>query len=113
MDEDRKLDAMHAEACRVFSHPTRIYLLRSLRDRESSVGRLAETMGLSQPTISKHLSLMHARGVLRSRREGTTVFYRAENPKVLEAFDLMREVVIEQIRANRRLLERTRRGRNS
>jgi len=104
---------MHAEVCKVFSNPTRICLLRRLRDRESSVGRLAKTMGMSQPTISKHLALMRARGVLRSRREGTTVFYRVENPKVMEAFDLMREVMVEQIRANRRLLEPTPRGKNS
>ncbi|MHB1916796.1 MAG: ArsR/SmtB family transcription factor [Thermoplasmata archaeon] len=113
MDEDQRLDAMHADLCKVFSNPVRLGLLRRLRERESSVRKLSEAMGLSQPTISKHLGLMRARGVLRSRREGTTVFYRAENPKVLQAFDLMRAVMIEQIRANRRLLDRTRRGRNS
>lgn len=96
-DAERRLDALHADVCKVFTNPTRIRILGLLRGGERSVGELAQALGLPQPTVSKHLAAMRSRGVLGSRRDGATAYYRLANPKALRAFDLMREVLVESL----------------
>jgi ArsR family transcriptional regulator len=105
---DLTLDELHAKTCKVFTNPARIGLLSLLRDGERSVGDLAKALGTSQPTVSKHLLDMRERGVLTSRREGATVYYRVVNPKAIEAFDLMRQVLLENLREGARLTRRDR-----
>jgi len=96
--EDSRLDEMHADMCKVFTNPARIRILNLLREGEKSVGELADALGVAQPTLSKHLIAMRDRAVLASRKEGATVYYRVANRKVLKAFDLIREALMESLR---------------
>ncbi len=98
-----RLDRLHADMCKVFTNPARIRILSLLRDGERPVGELAGGLGLAQPTVSKHLIAMRDRGALTSRKEGATVYYRVANPKVLRAFDLIREALVENLRERARL----------
>ena len=100
---DPKLDRLHADMCKVFTNPARIRILDLLRDGEKSVGELTKRVDLAQPTVSKHLIVMRDRAVLLSRREGATVYYRLANPKVIQAFDLIREALVESLRTGARL----------
>lgn len=97
------LNRMHAELCKVFTNPTRIEILQLLRDREMSVSEMVEELGLPQPNVSQHLAMMRSRDVLAWRREGTVVKYRLAHPKVLKAFDLIREVLADELRQAARL----------
>ena len=97
------MDEMHADMCKVFTNPARIRILNLLREGEKSVGELADALGVAQPTVSKHLIVMRDRAVLLSRREGATVYYRLANPKVIQAFDLIREALVESLRRGARL----------
>ena len=92
------MDEMHADMCKVFTSPARIRILNLLREGEKSVGELADALGVAQPTLSKHLIAMRDRAVLASRKEGATVYYRVANRKVLKAFDLIREALMESLR---------------
>ena len=78
----------------MLSNQVRIGILATLRDSEMAVGDLAKTLGLSVATVSRHLGQMRVRGIVQARRAGLTVFYRISNPKVIRAFDLMREVMV-------------------
>ena len=102
--EDR-LYAYHAEMCKVFSHPKRLELINSLRDKEMSAGELGERLGLSPANLSQHLTMMRERRILVSRKEGNMVYYRIANPRLLEAFDLLREILFEQIRQDAALIQ--------
>ncbi len=99
---ERRLDLWHAEVCKVLSNQVRIGILGSLREGEVSVGNLAKVLGLSVATVSRHLGQMRVRGIVQARREGLTVFYRISNPKVIRAFDLMREVMVEHLETVKR-----------
>ncbi len=95
------LDALfklHAEMCKVFSHPARLQILNTLREQEMSVSELARRLGLSVGNLSQHLNMMKQRRVLVCRKEANLVCYRLANPKVLQAFDLIREILLEQIK---------------
>ena len=81
----------------MLSNQARIGILGSLRDGEVSVGGLANALDLSVATVSRHLGQMRVRGIVQARRAGLTVFYRISNPKVIRAYDLMREVMVEHM----------------
>lgn len=105
LDEKQKaLCAYHAEMCQVFSHPTRLEILCALREHELSVGELAETLGLGMGNLSQHLAMMRERRILEARKAGNQVFYRVANPKLLKAFDLLREILLDQVAEQSRLL---------
>jgi ArsR family transcriptional regulator len=101
---EEALFAMHAEMCKVFSHPVRLRILHVLRDREMGVGELAASLGQSLGSLSQHLGMMKERRALLSRKVGNHVYYRVASPRMIEVFDLMREMLNEQIRAEAALL---------
>ena len=87
----------HAEMCKVFSHPTRLMILNVLREEEMTVAAIADKLGIVMGTISPHLLMMKRQRVLVSRKQGNQVFYRLANPRMLQAFDLIRELLYEQM----------------
>ena len=108
---EHELYGHHADMCKVFSHPTRLQILNALREREMSVSDMAARFQVTIGNLSQHLNMMKQRRVLASRKEGNVVFYRLANPKMLRAFDLIREILSEQMQRESALvrhLERTR-----
>lgn len=97
-DLSRMLYERHAEMCKVFSNPTRLMILNALREMESTVAAIAEKLGIALGTVSPHLLMMKRQHVLVSRKQGNQVFYRLANPGMLQAFDLIRDVLYEQMR---------------
>ena len=100
----------HAEMCKVFSNATRLRILNVLREKELSVAAIAAKLRVAMGTVSPHLLMMKQRRVLVSRKQGNQVFYRLSNPKMLQAFDLIREILFEQIEQEGLLLEREERA---
>ena len=78
-----------AERFRVLGEPMRLRLLDALRNGERSVGELVERTGASQANVSKHLSLLHAAGLVGRRRNGTTVHYALTDPSIFQLCDLV------------------------
>ena len=102
---EEQIYAYHAEMCQVFSHPKRLEVIDILRDGEMTVSELAQRLGLTVGNLSQHLSMMKERHILLSRKEGNMVHYRIANPKLLRCFDMMREMLFEQIRQDAALLD--------
>ena len=57
------------------------------------MGRLATELGLSQPNVSQHLSVMRAAGIVDAERDGREIRYRLVDPDVLVACAVMRGVL--------------------
>ena len=102
----KELYKIHAEMCKVFSNPTRLEILNLLRDKEMSVTELIEKTKLSQANISQHLSIMKSKGVVTSDRKGKNIHYRLTNPKIIEAFDIIKEVLTERLKKNGKIVEK-------
>ena len=90
---------IHAEMCKVFSNPTRLEILNLLSDKEMSVTELIKKTKLSQANISQHLSIMKSKCIAISDRKGKNIYYRLTNPKIIKAFDIIREVLRERLRS--------------
>jgi len=69
-----------------------------------TVTQLSQKLGLTVGNLSQHLSMMKERRLLLSRKEGNMVYYRIANPKLIQCFDMMREMLFEQIRQDAALI---------
>ena len=95
----KELYKIHAELCKVFSNSTRLEILNLLRDNELSVTELIEKTKLNQANISQHLSIMKSKGIVISDRKGKNIYYRLINPKIIKAFDIIRDILSERLRS--------------
>jgi ArsR family transcriptional regulator, virulence genes transcriptional regulator len=98
-----ELFRLQADIAKTLSDPYRLVLLHELRQGEKSVGQLVSSLGLPQSNVSRHLAVFRERGMVFTRREGTTVYYRLANPRIAEACDIVREVLQSQLARNREL----------
>ena len=95
-----------AELCKTFSDPTRLMIINELRSGEKSVGELVNVLQSPQAVISRHLAVLRHRGVVRARREGVSRFYSLTNPKILNACDLVHEILLEQAASNKEMADK-------
>jgi len=98
-----ELHELHARVCKAIADPKRLLIINELRERELSVGDLCEALDLSQSNASQHLAILRDRGVVTSRRQGTSVIYTLRGTKVIEAVDLLREFLAEDLADHGRL----------
>jgi|SRR5665811_165479 len=96
---------MHAQICKALADPKRLLILNELRDSEKTVGEMAKSLDLPQATVSQHLAILRQRSLVYSRRHGVNVSYTIANQKVIAAFDLLREVMSEQLAKEQELHE--------
>lgn len=64
-----------ASVFRALADPTRRQILQDLRDGELSAGDITSRFSISGPSISRHLSLLKAAGLVRERREANRIYY--------------------------------------
>jgi ArsR family transcriptional regulator len=98
-----KLWEMQADICQILANPKRLQIINLLKWGELSVGALVQATGVAKANLSQHLSLMRQKGILATRRDGTTIYYRLAIPPITEACEIMREVLLEALSTRSRL----------
>ena len=89
LDQNRNRTAAIAKA---LADPKRLCVVEELAAGERSVGDLSRCIGCQVPNMSQHLAVLRSAGIVESRREGSTVFYRLVDPAVLEAYRLLQRL---------------------
>jgi ArsR family transcriptional regulator, virulence genes transcriptional regulator len=79
-------------------------ILNVLRDGERSVTDVVSDLGIGQANVSQHLALLRQRGLVRSRRQGASIYYSLSTPKIMQACDLVRDLLLEQLERNQDLM---------
>jgi DNA-binding transcriptional ArsR family regulator len=82
MPAPQSADRATAEVFKSLGHPARVRMLRALVEGEKCVCDLVNAAGLGWSTVSRHLSIMKAAGVLSDEKRGKQVIYRLELPCV-------------------------------
>jgi DNA-binding transcriptional ArsR family regulator len=77
---------------RALADPKRLCVLESLAQGEVSVSDLSTRVGCQVPNMSQHLAVLRSAGLVATRREGSTVYYRLSDPRVLEAYHLLQSI---------------------
>ena len=91
--QESEIQLLHAQVCQALADPTRILLLYQLTEGTKSVGELAAALKVSQPTVSRHLKVLRERGMVTATRMGATVEYRLSDERPIQALDLLRAVL--------------------
>jgi ArsR family transcriptional regulator len=81
-----------AAVARALGDPKRLCVLESLAGGEASVGELATRVSCQVPNMSQHLAVLRSAGLVTARRDGSTVYYRLADPKVIEAYQLLQAI---------------------
>jgi|SRR3989339_1073018 len=95
---------LQADICKIFANAKRLEIINILKDGERSANELIEGTGLSKANLSQHMGVLKATGVILARREGVSMYYRIANPKIIQACNLMKEVLAEQIQEKGRIV---------
>ena len=86
MVKPRETYRKQARVLKALANDSRLMIVDRLRESECTVSELTELVGSDQSTVSRHLSLLRAHGIVEDRREGNNVYYRLLIPCVLDFF---------------------------
>ena len=95
MEMPPQTDASRARAAsvaRALADPKRLCVVERLARGEQSVSELSREVGCQVPNMSQHLAVLRSAGLVASRRDGNTIFYRLADDRVLDAYRLLQQV---------------------
>jgi ArsR family transcriptional regulator len=87
---------MQARVLKALANASRLKIVDRLSRGECSVGELTELIGSDRTTVSKHLAVLCAHGIVRDRREGNMVYYTLLTPCVMSFFSCATQVLEER-----------------
>lgn len=109
MDESlslaQEVTRLHADICSALADPRRILLLYAISDSPRNVSDLANDIEISQPAASRHLKILRERGLVQAIRQGASVEYHLTDDRLIEALDLLRNVLRDRLAYRASLLE--------
>lgn len=98
-----QLDELVSSMCKAINDPKRLMLLYALRGESRTVTELCQILGTPQSNTSQHLAVLRERGLVSAERQGTSVRYSLRYPRLLEAVDILREVMSDETERQREL----------
>ena len=87
-----------AQVLKAVANESRLRILDRLSRGECSVGELTDIVGSDQSTVSKHLAVLRAHGIVLDRREGNVVYYTLLTPCVMNFISCAIQVIKERVR---------------
>jgi ArsR family transcriptional regulator len=100
---EREIELLHRRVCYGIADPKRVLILYALERGPLRVTELAAEVGLAQPATSRHLRILRERGLVRTGRQGQSIYYSLGDRRLLEAVDLLRAVLAGQLASERGL----------
>ena len=94
---DRKIFQKQARILKALANESRLMIVNRLSRGECSAGELTKMVGSDQTTVSKHLAVLRANGIVETRRKGSVVFYRLLTPCVVNFFSCASRVLKERV----------------
>lgn len=82
------------------SDVSRLRILNMLEEGEKCVCEIIPNLGLAQPTVSRHLSVLVRQGLLKWRKEGNRVFYSIASPEICKVLDNIDESLMKKLKKN-------------
>jgi ArsR family transcriptional regulator len=84
---------MQAQVLKALAHPSRLGMVELLADGERCVCDLQRVVGADMSTVSKHLSVLKAAGIVRDEKRGLQVFYSLRFPCVCNFLSCVNELM--------------------
>lgn len=86
------LQVFKADFFRALAHPLRIRILEILSGGDRTVQELQQLLAVEQPVVSQQLSILRSKGVVTTRKLGTTVHYALSDVLITKLLAVAREI---------------------
>ena len=80
--QDTELYELHADFCNTIASSKRLMIIELLSEREMNVSEIARVLDVRPSNISQHLRVLRLRNIVKSRKEGQTVYYDLTNSRI-------------------------------
>ena len=94
--KSKDLFKKQAQVLKALAHESRLTIVHRLNEGEASAGELTKLVGSDQTTVSKHLAILRAHGIVESRRKGNVAIYKLNTPCVVNFFSCATNVLKER-----------------
>jgi len=105
MTDQQDFYCLHSEICKTLANEKRQRIIDALRNGGMTVTELQKRTGIAQANLSQHLAVLRTKGVVLAKREGSHVRYALSSPKIIQAFDLISEVMSEAFDGRKQLVD--------
>lgn len=89
---------LEEEIIKTLANQKRLEILQLLRSGKLNVTEMTQMLGLRQPNLSQHLSLLRQHGLVKIDKSGQKVYYELANNKITKAVELIHEFLKDQQR---------------
>jgi len=96
--EDYEIFELHADFCKVIASPKRLMIIKLLDEHELSVTELCKALDVRPSNISQHLRVLRSRDIVKTRKEGQTVYYSLTNKKLSKTCEEIRSILLDGMR---------------
>lgn len=93
---EREVFRQQARVLKALANESRLVIVDRLSAGECTAGELTQLVGSDPTTVSKHLAVLRAHGIVDGRREGSSVVYRLLTPCVRSFFSCTMQVLRER-----------------
>lgn len=95
-----------ANIFKALSHPTRIQIIRLLKDKPLCVCDILPQLESEQSNTSQHLSVLKNQGIVESRKDGLMVIYKIKSLEVHQFIEIAESIILRQIDETKASMEK-------
>lgn len=101
----KEIEMLQEQTCFALGDPTRLLIIYALHHHSRYVCEIAALLGIPQPTVSRHLKVLRERALVETKRENHVVYYSLTDDRLVQALDLMRDVLRDRLIQQAELIE--------
>ena len=101
---------LQAEICKTFANPRRIEIIKTICAGEITATQILEKVSISKANLSQHMAMLTDKGLVNSRKHGTSVYYKLSDPRIMQACNLMREVMLYTLEQKNKMLKKAKKS---
>ena len=101
---------LKGEIIKALANPIRLMIVDALRSGEKSVSQIIEITKEEQSNISKSLGILKSNGLIKDRKEGSSVFYSLKICCINEFFCCLDSIISENLKYQQELINSSKMG---
>jgi len=94
---------MKTNLFKALAHPIRIRILESLKERSQCACTLAPELGIEQSNFSRHISALKTAGLIRTWKEGVSVYFSISDQRIFDLMDAANEILKRRIQSHHKI----------
>lgn len=93
--KDIEIFELHADFCKTIASSKRLMIIDLLSKREMNVSEIVKALDVRSSNISQHLRVLRSRNIVKSRKEGQTVYYSLTNTRMPKICNEIRSILLD------------------